>query len=57
MKIFSGWGGILCDQKEYLAVRAMYSMIFFYGVRAELSSDVDIGCCYFNNSKVMAVII
>ena len=31
MKIFSGWGGILRDQKEYLAVPAMYSMIFFTG--------------------------
>ena len=32
VKIFSGGGGILRDQKEYLAVPAMYSMIFFYGV-------------------------
>ena len=46
MKIVSGWGGILRDQKEYLAIPAMYSMTFFYGVRGELSSDVDIECCH-----------
>ena len=34
-------------RKEYLAVPAMYSIIFFYGVRGELSSDFDIECCYF----------
>ena len=43
MKIFSGWGRILHDQKEYLVVPAMYSMIFLRG-EGELSSDVDIEC-------------
>ena len=47
MKIFSGWDGILCDQKEYLAELAMYSINFFYGVRGEMSSDVDIEWCHF----------